>query len=322
MVWLKIGAGVLLLLPLVWAGLYVWGWMRWDALTRDLRASLEAARRPGAVVLYHPRELEGLPAPVQRYFRTVLNEGQPIVAAATLNHEGEFNLRLEKEQWRNFNSTQRVLTQRPGFDWNGYIVAAPGVPVRVHDAYVAGEGVLQASLLGAVPLADLRGTSEVARGQLMRFLAEAPWYPTALLPSQGVRWEAMGDTSARATLSDAGLSVSVIFYFSEAGFLVGMRAPSRARTVGKALVSTPWVGRFWNYEERRGMRVPLQGEVGWALPEGERVYWRGRLTLLEYEWAHTRKHQAIANSDWQRTSTCKSAGAASVSLRITDAGLK
>lgn len=47
--------------------------------------------------------------------------------------------------------------------------------------------------------ADLRGAlGEVAQGELMRFFAEAAWYPTALLPSQGVRWQAVDDTSARA----------------------------------------------------------------------------------------------------------------------------
>ena len=47
--------------------------------------------------------------------------------------------------------------------------------------------------------ADLLGAlGEVAQGELMRFFAEAAWYPTALLPSQGVRWQAVDDTSARA----------------------------------------------------------------------------------------------------------------------------
>ena len=78
---------------------------------------------------------------------------------------------------------------------------APGLNVLVHDAYIAGEEFLQADLLGLVTLADIRDTSEAAQGEQMRFLAEAAWYPTALLPSQGVRWEAIDDLSARATLT-------------------------------------------------------------------------------------------------------------------------
>ncbi len=35
-------------------------------------------------VRFDAHELEGLPAPVQRYFHAVLTEGQPIIAAATI----------------------------------------------------------------------------------------------------------------------------------------------------------------------------------------------------------------------------------------------
>ena len=57
------------------------------------------------------------------------------------------------DQWRPFNSTQRVITQRPGFDWEARIAMLPGLPVRVHDAYIAGEGMLHASLFGLVSVA-------------------------------------------------------------------------------------------------------------------------------------------------------------------------
>jgi hypothetical protein len=285
--WLELSAGVVLFLLLIWGGLYWLGAVRWDESTRELRARIEAAKGPKATAVYHPRELEGLPAPVQRYFRTVLKEGQPIVAAAYLQHVGDFNMSADKEQWRRFTSTQRVVTQRPGFDWDGHIIAVPGMPVRAHDAYVAGEGVLHVSLLGLVTLANMRGAGGEARGQLMRFLAEAPWYPTALLPSQGVRWEPLDAHSARATLTDGDLSLSLVFHFSEAGYLDSMFAEGRARTVGNKLVQTPWQGKFWNYEERGGMRVPLEGEVAWLLPEGPKPYWRGRATMVEYEWVRS-----------------------------------
>ena len=65
----------------------------------------------------------------------------------------------------------------------------PGLAVRVHDAYVAGEGILHPAALGLFTLMDLRGTGEVAQGELMRYLAEAVCTRTALLPGQGVRWE-------------------------------------------------------------------------------------------------------------------------------------
>lgn len=159
------------------------------------------------------------------------------------------------------------------------------VPVRVHDAYVAGEGILHAAVLGLFTVAELGGSREVAEGEFMRFVAEAAWYPSALLPSQGVRWEAVDAHSAKATLSDESTALTMLFTFGADGMIETVRAEARARAVGKEFVPSPWQGRFWNYAERAGMRVPLDGEVAWLLPAGAKPYWRGRITDMAYEFA-------------------------------------
>jgi hypothetical protein len=161
----------------------------------------------------------------------------------------------------------------------------PGLTVRAYDAYVAGEGILHASLFGVVSLVNLRGTPEMAQGELMRFFAEAPWYPTALLPSQGVQWEAVDDTSAKATLKDSATTLTMLFRFNENGLIESVRAEARGRTVSGAVIPTPWEGQWSNYELRDGMRIPIEGEVAWMLPEGPKPYWRGRITNVIYEWA-------------------------------------
>jgi hypothetical protein len=74
----------------------------------------------------------------------------------------------------------------------------------------------------------------------MRFFAEAAWYPTRLLPSQGVRWEAIDNSSARATLQDGDTTVSLDFRFDEAGLIASIRAEARARTVNGGLLFAPW----------------------------------------------------------------------------------
>jgi hypothetical protein len=280
----KLLLGALAVLAFLYAGTALYGARRWDAGTRELRARLEAARLPVRPARYDARELDGLPPPAQRYFRAVLKDGQPM-ATASMEQGGTFNMSEAGEQWKPFTSTQRVVTRRPGFDWDGRISMLPGLPVRVHDAYVAGEGILHATLLGLVTLADLRGTREMAQGELMRYLAEAPWYPTALLPSQGVRWEAVDERSARATLADGEIAATLLFRFDEAGLVATVRAEARGRTVRGTVVPTPWEGRWRNYAERGGMKVPLEGEVAWILPSGAKPYWRGRLTQASYEVA-------------------------------------
>ena len=274
------------LVAVLLAGSWLYGIYRWNTETQALRARLEAAREPVRPQTVDFRELEGLPAPVGRYFRTVLEDGQPMVSGVSVRHTGPFNMgEGAEDNWKPFTSDQVVVTRRPGFDWNGRVAMLPGLPVRVHDSYAAGEGVLHASLLGLLTVAAMRGTGEVAEGELMRFFAEATWYPTALLPSQGVRWEAVDNHSAHATLDEGDNTISMLFTFNEEGLIDTVSAEARGRAVGGEIIPTPWHGRFWNYEERDGMRVPLDGEVAWLLPEGEKPYWRGHITEIRYQSA-------------------------------------
>lgn len=276
---------VLAVLAAAAAALRLYGDSRWNGLTRALTARLDAARTAPQPGRFDARELNGLPAPVQRYFHAVLQDGAALVAAVNVEHRGSFNLSESGEQWKPFHSEQRVVMRRPGFVWNGHITVLPGLPVHVHDAYIAGDGVLHPAVIGVFSLADLRGGGDIAQGELMRWLAEAPWYPTALLPSQGVHWEAVDERAARATLSDGAVMVSLLFTFNADGLIDAVRADARGRTVGGNIVMTPWEGRWSDYQLRDGMRVPMRGDVAWLLPQGRQIYWRGTIERLRYEFA-------------------------------------
>ena len=273
-------------LAITLASALTYGSRRWQAFTDEMHANLEGGRRPIEPTTYRANELIGLPAPVQRYFRAALTEGQPMIVAVSVAHSGTFNMRATgADQWRPFSSTQRVITQRPGFDWEARVAMMPGVPVRVHDAYIGGEGMLHASLFGLVAVANARGTPEMAHGELLRFFAEAAWYPTALLPSQGVQWQAVDDRSATATMQDGDTTVTLLFRFTTDDLIASIRAEARGALIDGVSVPTPWECSFSSYALRDGMHIPLEGEVAWMFPEGPRPYWRARSTSIGYEFA-------------------------------------
>lgn len=281
--WLVLAASLLVAAAV---GLAAIGSVRWAGVTRSLTDRLEAERTPSTPTgRYDARELAGLPAPVQRYFGAVLTDGQPVITAATFEMAGTFNLSATGEQWRPFASRQCVVTRRPGFVWDARISMLPGVAVHVVDSYVAGTGLLKASVLGLFNVADMQGDGEIARGEFMRYFAEAVWYPTALLPSQGVRWEAVDERSANATLMDGPITLTLLFRFDDAGLIESFRAEARGGMVGKVMVQAPWEGRFSNYQTRDGMVVPFAGEVAWMRPEGRKTYFRGVVTRLGYEFS-------------------------------------
>lgn len=290
MTWLLWLGLVLCSLVVAAAGLYDYGTKSWTVFTQALTSRLEVSRidekaQPPSKARYYSSELEGLPAPVQRYFRAVLKDGQLIIAAATLEVSGMFNMSATGEQWKSFNSQQLVVTRRPGFLWDAQISMIPGLPVRVVDSYIAGKGLLHAAILGLFTMANVSGAGEIARGEFMRFFAEAAWYPTALLPSQGVRWQAVDDCSANATIVDGPLTLTLLFRFNDDDLMASFRAEARGGMVDKVVVMAPWEGRWSNYQTQDGMTVPFTGEVAWIRPEGRRSYFIGNVTSLNYEFS-------------------------------------
>jgi len=287
LLWLGIILGALVVIAI---GLRAVGASRWARMIRTHTTQIEsgsvdARGRLPSPARFDPRELEGLPAPVQRYFRAVLEDGQPIISAATLEMTGTMNMSATGEQWKPFTSRQQVVTRKPGFLWDAEVAMFPGLPAHVEDSYIAGHGRLIAKVFGLFTVADSQGTGEIARGELMRYFAESPWYPTALLPSQGVRWQAVDDACANATLVDGPITLTLLFRFNDAGLIASVRAESRGAGVGKdgVMVMLPWDCALSDYQPQGGMLIPMTGEAAWVRPEGRKVYFVGRVKKLSYE---------------------------------------
>ncbi len=258
---------------------------RWHQDSDALRAHFETTARSGAVARYDTRELAGLPAPVERYFRHVLTPGQPLVTRASLVQTGTFLMKPGSSGWRSFRARQEFSVAPPAFVWDARISMGPGMPVYVRDSYVAGRGSLRADLLALMKVADAQGSKEMAEGSLQRYLAEAMWIPTALLPSQGVVWSARDDSSALATLTDGTVSVSLEFYFDAAGDVRRVHTPSRLREMNGRFVPMPWGAECGRHEAHEGMRIPAEAEVAWWVEGVRTPYWRGRVTEAKYTFA-------------------------------------
>ncbi len=257
-------------------------WQRKTAAILDLLAS---AKTDPTTKVFSEKELFGLPPVVQNFFRKALKEGQPIITRAEVEHSGTFNMSETAENWVPFSSYQRVVCQKPGFIWDARIKMAPGMSVFVHDAYAAGKGILTAKLAGILTVMSMPDSPELAQGELMRFFAEASWYPTSLLPSQGIVWEEIDDSSAAAHLKDGSTSIRLVFQFSDEGLIESVTAEDRYRLVNGTQIATRWQGRFWNYTRINDLLVPMDGEVAWLLPDGPHPYWRGHIEKISYRFS-------------------------------------
>ena len=227
--------------------------------------------------------LDSLPPPVARYFARVLPAERRWIRAATVEWGGEFRMR-PGGGWATFEAVQHFTSRPPGFVWDARIRMIPLTPVRVRDSYRSGAGTMRARVGGLVTVVDEGHTPEMAQSALARWLGEAVWFPTALLPGRGIHWEAVDDSTARATVTDGRVSATAEFRFAPGGEITRMTA-MRYRDVEGAAVLTPFEGDYGEYVRHAGVRVPATAEVAWMLPEGRFPYWRGRLVRLDYEFA-------------------------------------
>jgi hypothetical protein len=244
--------------------------------------SLWAAAEPSAPSTFETSPHADLPAPIRRYLAHVLRDERPYVQAVRIEQHGTFRSEGTASPWSAFTATQHVTTRPPGFVWDATIDLFPWIPVRVVDAYREGEGLLCAKLGGILTVAHPEPGPDLDEGELMRYLAEAPLYPTALLPGMGVAWTPIDDQSARATLTHRGTTASLVFHVNDRDEVERVTGKRPFLKNDGTSERRPWKGTWHNYEEHHGLCVPTDGEVAWIHPHGEVSYWRGHIDSLDY----------------------------------------
>lgn len=238
---------------------------------RDI-ANLFSQANTGPVKTYDPAQLTDLPAPVQRYFRHVLKPGQPYLRSARLRHDGQFKTDLKKD-WIGITGQEYFLADTPGYIWIGKTTWFSAC-----DQYVAGRGSLTARLLGTLPVVRGSGPS-YDQGELLRWVAEAVWFPTSLLPGGQAVWSPIDDDSATLTLTDHGQTVVCLMYFNEQGEIVRYQAQ---RYSDETHIQT-WTGHLSHYREIHGLRIPTQADAAWVIGGEEKPYARFILRDIDYD---------------------------------------
>lgn len=227
-----------------------------------------------------------LPPPVARYFRRVLADGQGLIKTVWIRQSGLLRTSTTTDAWSSFTARQVVAPPATGFVWNARVKMPFATHVRVLDSYIAGVGAGRVSLLSAFPVAADAGEPELNSGALHRYLAEAVWYPTALLPQSGVTWNPIDDHSATVTITDRGTTVSLEFRFNDVGEVVAIYSPGRFGRFEGTYKQVPWEGHFRDYQPHGGMHVPSFGEVGWYEGDTLQLVWKGNIVAVQYQLGH------------------------------------
>lgn len=264
-------------------GATAWGQWSLDAMVRqEVEALARGAGEPPAERFTYDM-LDGLPEPVQRYFRAALAEGTPLIKQVHLKQVGYFRPDPQGD-WKPFRADQWYSVEPPRFVWQASMDFAPLLPVIGRDKYWYGQSNMLMKVLGVVPVVDAR-SPELEVSALIRYVSEMMWFPTALLPSERVQWAPVDADSAQLTFRDGDLTTTGIYTFDAAGVPVRFESRERYRSVGSGFSRDPYwgVGSAPSFREvAPGIKITTEGTAGWSLPEGEYEYIRVKITEVEY----------------------------------------
>jgi hypothetical protein len=240
-------------------------------------AILEAGRHVAAFEIVEAH-LANLPEPVRRYLLLAGVVGRKNIRTVHLRQKGLFRLKPEGK-WLPFAAEQWFGTEAPEFLWAARIRFLPFLNIVATDRFTGGHGRLVAQLF-SFKMADAAGP-EVDHGELLRYLAEIVWFPTAWI-SPHIDWEGVDAKTAKATLNLPGISASMLLHFDEFGRLATF-STQRYMTEGGRFLLRDWGGQCGDYQRVDGLLIPMKASVMWRLATGDFEYFRGEITEIAYD---------------------------------------
>ncbi|MCU0509466.1 MAG: hypothetical protein MUC34_13945 [Anaerolineae bacterium] len=210
-----------------------------------------AHRMPGGAVETVPLP-EGLPKPVDRYYRLIYGDRIPVITSAVVT--GRASLRpfgpvALPARYR--------FTHEAGKNYRHYIEATLfGIPVmRVNERYIDGQGFMD---LG---FATDEGP-KINQGAALGLWAESAWFPAIYLTDDRVRWEAIDDDTASLVVPfDEGSERFVVRFDPQTGLVDWMESMRYHASDSAAKVL--WMNKSEAWTERDGRPFPLRGSATW-----------------------------------------------------------
>lgn len=266
--WLIIALAVL---ALSLAGGTWFGQRSFDQQAEQMLARLEAWKAPAASSMPLAQRMAKAPAVVRAYLKRAIPAGAALPRIAQVEQQGWFR---PSPAWPRLTLTARQAyrVDAPGMVWAAELKLFPLVWLSMIDSYIGGNAFLRGKALGLVGI--LGQTGKPAKHRiLLRYLAESPLFPVALVPGPHLAWEPAGPSAARATLSLQGMKASGVFYFNDQGDPHLFVTKQRTRDLGQGRrVRQTWTVVYSRFQDVGGWRLPGRARAAWRPPEGAFVY--------------------------------------------------
>ncbi|MGE3127643.1 MAG: DUF6544 family protein [Fimbriimonadaceae bacterium] len=176
----------------------------WDERADKQEWERLAGTQPARPARFDLSMVAELPEPARRYFAFAIQPGTTLATVAEIAMGGEFSLGSSDSPNYRPMAARQVLAAPTGFIWKVRMRGLVSVTGSDTGSWT------RFRIFGLIPVARIGGGPDHPRAAFGRFVAEAViWTPAALLPRDGVTWEALDQDSARVTVTHNGLSQTV-----------------------------------------------------------------------------------------------------------------
>lgn len=175
----------------------------------------------------------GLPAPVERYYRTVYGDQIPVIETAV------FTGRAAIRPFGLWLPARFVFIHEAGKNYRHYIEATFfGLPfLKVNEGYLDGESFFES------PMGTYYDDPNTNQGANLALWAEAGWFPSIWLTDSRVRWEAVDENTALLFVPYEGQTENFVVRFNPETGLIDTMEAMRFREAGEGKSKILWITR-------------------------------------------------------------------------------
>jgi len=198
----------------------------------------------------------GLPAPVARYYKTIVEGQVPIIESAVISGRGKLRVK-----GITFPARFR-FTYIAGQGYRRYIEATVfGYPVmKVNEWYLDGKARME------LPVGVIENEPKIDMAANLALWGEAVWMPSILITDARVRWEAVDDGTARLVVPFGDEEDAFTVAFDRQTGLIRMMEAMRYREATDE-AKIPWRNELLGWQSFHGIEVPSLVATTW-LDEG------------------------------------------------------
>lgn len=186
---------------------------------------------------------------------------------------GKMRISLKSRLWLPFTARQTMSVRSCAFVWNARF--RPLGYMTVTDALEDGAGRLDVTALGMIPVSRSKPSAALTRGETIRYLAELPLAPDAMLHNGNLTWREIDASTLAVTTGSGDTACEVVLGLGPDQRIISAFCADRAASATPPFAPMPWRGAFADYRKQNGRWIPTVAEVGWVIDGKDDIYWKG-----------------------------------------------